>query len=132
MSEKNFAIQRDFAVFDPQQRVSIEANDEQLYQRLDQRYAGFDGHLLVSCHEFTSDWPSWEIHPAGDELVLLLAGEARFLLQHASGVETIHLSEAGSYAVIPRNTWHTAHTQVHSRILFMTPGAGTKNQAQPD
>jgi len=38
----------------------------------------FCGEYLVSTHDFTGDWSTWEIHPKGDEVVCLLfitAGE---------------------------------------------------------
>jgi len=27
---------------------------------------------LISEHEFSADWPAWEVHPSGDEFVYLL------------------------------------------------------------
>jgi hypothetical protein len=41
----------------------------------DRRFAGFKGHVLVATFAFDADWPTWERHPAGDELVCLLSGE---------------------------------------------------------
>ena len=30
---------------------------------------------LVSQYTFTEDWPGWEMHPAGEEVVICTAGE---------------------------------------------------------
>jgi len=102
------------------------------YEDLDQRFPDFAKHVLVSCHEFTEPWPSWEIHPHGDEVVMLLAGEATLVLRQADGGDTeLVLRAAGEYAVVPRGTWHTARVARHARMLFITPGEGTENRAQP-
>jgi hypothetical protein len=42
--------------------------------------------------------------------------------------ELIHLRESGSFAIVPRETWHTARTSVPTRMLFVTPGEGTENK----
>jgi len=121
-------IDTDFVVLSADKRATVEHWDEGLYERLDSKYDSFAGHELISCHSFDSDWPSWGIHPRGDEIVILLSGRATFLLQTESGEESVELSEAGEYVIVPRNTWHTAKTPVASRMLFITPGEGTRNR----
>ncbi len=83
------------------------------------------GHTLVSSYEFSADWPNWELHPAGDEVVILLSGQATMLLQHEHGVEQIELLKANDCCVVPSNTWHTAKIADTAKMLFVTPGAGT-------
>ena len=34
---------------------------------LDQQFPDFSGKNLISCFSFDEDWPTWEIHPKGDE-----------------------------------------------------------------
>lgn len=102
-----------------------------IYQRLDEQYDQFRSHTLISAHQFTEDWPTWEKHPAGDELVVLLAGRAVFILRKASGDEFIELKEAGSFVLVPKDTWHTARISESTSMLFITPGEGTKNEAHP-
>jgi quercetin dioxygenase-like cupin family protein len=79
---------------------------------------------LVAEFGFDADWPTWEMHPAGDEYVLLLAGEVDLLLEEASGVRTVELRE-GAAVVVPRGVWHTARVRAPSRMLHVTLGAGT-------
>jgi mannose-6-phosphate isomerase-like protein (cupin superfamily) len=98
-----------------------------IWQELDRRFDGFKGRLLVSCFAFERDWDTWEMHPAGDEVVCLLSGRASFELEGRGIVA--ELSEPGSFLVVPRGTWHTAHTSVPTKMLFITPGEGTKNKA---
>ncbi len=123
------SIQSHFVVFNPKQQTSIEPYDATLYQRLEQHYNGFQGHTLVSCHEFSEDWASWEIHPAGDEMIILLSGHATMVLQHEHGLEHIELRQANDFCLVPRNTWHTAKIAAASKMLFITPGAGTQHRS---
>ena len=83
---------------------------------------------LVSCFEFSENWTSWERHPHGDELVLLLQGRARLLLETTAGIEHVSLTEPGQFVSIPRGTWHTAHTDAPCSMLFITPGRGTEHR----
>ena len=42
------------------------------------------------------------------------------------------LSPARNFAIVPRNTWHTARVTSPTTMLFITPGEGTLNAEQPD
>lgn len=118
-------LARTFAVLQPDQSVELVPVTADVYEELDRRFDGFKGRTLVSVFAFDADWPTWERHPAGDELVCLLSGEATFLLEDG---RSIHLREPGTYVVVPRGVWHTAHTRVPTRMLFITPGESTQNR----
>lgn len=122
-------LMKDFVVLSPRKEATVERADSGLYQRLDERYDGFAGHELIACHEFTEDWPSWEVHPHGDEVVVLLAGTTTFHLQIDGGETQVTLSEQGQCVVIPKGVWHTASTDEFARLLFITPGQGTEHRA---
>lgn len=83
---------------------------------------------LMTCFSFDADWSSWERHPAGEEAVILLSGSAELLLETPGGVRSVTLTEPGSYVLVPRDIWHTAKTRVPTKMLFITPGAGTENR----
>jgi mannose-6-phosphate isomerase-like protein (cupin superfamily) len=118
-----------FAVLKPDLSVESVQVSPNIYQELDARFDNFRSHVLVSSHEFDSDWGVWERHPAGDEIVVLLSGAATLTLRKDSGDEAIDLQEPGSCVVVPRDTWHTAHVSKTTRMLFITPGEGTENRA---
>ena len=82
---------------------------------------------LVSEFEFTADWPTWEMHPNGDEFVYLLSGEAELQLEHAEGVRTVQLQGSGA-VVVPRGVWHTAKVRQPCRMLHVTLGEGTQTR----
>jgi quercetin dioxygenase-like cupin family protein len=117
-----------FAVMKPNLSVDTVAVSPAIYQELDARYNQFKAHVLISSYEFEEDWGTWERHPAGDEIVVLLSGAARFRLRKPSGVEVVELREEGSFVVVPRNTWHTAEIDEKAAMLFVTPGEGTEHR----
>jgi mannose-6-phosphate isomerase-like protein (cupin superfamily) len=102
-----------------------------LYDELDSKFAGFKSCLLVAEHSFSADWPTWEIHPHGDELLYLLSGECSIHFMVEGVEEIIQFTGSGSIVKVPTGTWHTAKVESPCRILFITPGEGTKNCADP-
>jgi len=121
-------LDSEFVVITPDKQAVIERCDAKIYTRLDQNYDNFAGHELISSYEFQSDWSGWEMHPQGDEVVVLLTGAVTFLFEGSDGQTAVHLTEQGQYLVVPKGTWHTAKTQVKSKLLFITPGEGTQHK----
>jgi len=101
------------------------------YQRLDSEFASFAGHSLIQRFSFDEPWPTWEVHPLGDEFVYLIEGDTDFVLFVDGAERTIRVSEPGSYVVVPRGVWHTARPHAPTTMLFVTPGEGTLNADQP-
>ena len=88
----------------------------------------FHNEYLVTTHTFDADWPIWEIHPNGDEIVCLLSGTVVLVLESVEGTKSIELSNSGDYALVPENTWHTAKANGPCRMLFITAGEGTQHR----
>lgn len=109
---------------------TVEVTPE-LYEHLDDEYKDFAGHLLISSYAFDDDWPTWEVHPAGDEFVILVSGDADLVLAKGDGDETIRMTEPGTFVIVPQNTWHTARIRRPSVMMFITPGEGTVNAETP-
>lgn len=120
-----------FAVLKPDLQLEALEVSPGIYQELDERYDGFRSHTLISAHQFSEDWPTWEKHPAGDELVVLLSGRAEILMRRKSGDESITLESPGACVIVPRDTWHTARIARPTSMLFVTPGEQTQNVASP-
>lgn len=121
-----------FVVLDDSFRANVVAMTPQLYETLDDDYKDFAGHLLISSYAFDEDWTTWETHPAGDEFVVLVSGDADLVLAGNDGDETIRMTEPGTFAIVPRNTWHTARIRCHTVMMFVTPVEGTVKRAQPE
>jgi uncharacterized cupin superfamily protein len=120
-----------FAVLKPDLSIETVAVTPAVYAELDARFEHFKSHVLISSYEFDSDWGVWEMHPAGDEIVMLLSGKATLRMKSDSAEKVVELREPGSFAVVPRNTWHTAEIRELTRMMFITPGEGTENRANP-
>lgn len=128
MAEETLHLDKDFVVLDEALTAHIEACDEGLFERLANNYGSFTNCKLISCFQFESDWPTWEIHPHGDEIVILLNGSATLVLEADAGNKSIVMDHPGSFAVIPVNTWHTAKISSPAKMLFITPGQDTRNR----
>lgn len=83
---------------------------------------------LMSAFSFSEPWATWERHPEGDELVMLLAGAVTVVLEVQGEEKPVALADPGAYVLVPRGVWHTARTSVHTTLLFLTPGAGTEHR----
>lgn len=130
MSSQNLKLAEVFAVLKPGLSVETIRVTPTVYEELDSRFDGFKNHVLVSEYEFSENWPSWERHPAGDEIVVLLSGHTEMIMRKDGDDECISLVEPGSFVVVPGGTWHTARTSVATRMLFVTPGEGTEHRVE--
>lgn len=88
----------------------------------------FHHEFLVTTYEYSASWPSWEMHPNGDEIVFLIEGHVTFVLERDGREELVELASSGSYVLVPRGTWHTARTSTRCRMLFVTAGEGTQHR----
>lgn len=87
---------------------------------------GEDGRMVCVFPQ-PSTWTTWERHPAGEELVVLLSGRVD-LIQEIDGVERTIELRAGGAAINPRGVWHTADVHEPGSGLFVTPGVGTEHR----
>ena len=90
------------------------------------RMASEKGRLL-SALVMSADWKNWEMHPAGDEMLYMLEGNAIFVLELPDGTKEVDLA-AGRLLVIPAGVWHTARVSGPARLLALTPGLGTQHR----
>lgn len=118
----------EFVVLGPDLRASTLTVTETLWAEVDEQFGDFAGSSLVSTFAFDEPWPTWEMHPAGDEIVYLLEGETDLVLALPDGEQVCRLAEPGQYLIVPRGAWHTARPKVATRLLFVTPGQGTENR----
>lgn len=125
-------IASSFVVMSDDFDADIVPVSDRLYEELDARYGDFAGRSLISCHSFEDDWPAWEVHPNGDEFVVLLSGDVDMVLAGEDGDETRRLSQPGAFVIVPRGVWHTARVRKPATMLFVTPGQGTENRPEPD
>jgi len=129
MTRQNLARQP--VILTPQLAAVSKTITDSFYQELDSEFDGFAGHVLISSHAFDKPWGVWEMHPAGDEVVVLLSGDIDFILRTDDGDRTLRVTEPGDYIVVPKGLWHTARPRAPTTMLFITPGEGTENRDEP-
>lgn len=82
---------------------------------------------VVMVYSQPESWSSWERHPAGEEVVVLLSGRAD-LIQEIDGTERRIALRPGEAAINPPGVWHTADVHEPGDGLFITPGRGTEHR----
>ena len=98
----------------------------------DERFAsdGAEGRLVI-LGEHRESWSSWERHPAGEELVVILSGRAD-LIQEIDGREHRIELGPGQAASSPPGAWHTSDVHEPGQSLFITPAeAPSTGRAEP-
>jgi mannose-6-phosphate isomerase-like protein (cupin superfamily) len=96
------------------------------WARLAERVELHDGRLVCVTPQ-TADWTSWEMHPAGDEIVYLLSGAVSLILEEEGGERSVELGARMAYR-IPRGRWHRMRVRAPGEMLFITRGAGTRHR----
>ena len=127
-----FNLATEGAVFTPSLEAKTKALSPTFYPELEAEFNGFAGHVLISQHHFAEDWPTWEVHPAGDEFVTLITGDITLVLWQDQQEHALRLSTPSDFVIITKGVWHTARVQAPTTMLFVTPGEGTKNAAAPE
>ena len=73
-----------------------------------------------------------ELHPDGDELLYLISGRARVILddgdQEHVGTERVQELEAGQAFIVPKGTWHRIDVLEPGRLVHITPGPGSAHR----
>lgn len=100
--------------------------DDRFWATLAERselHAGY----LVTRGRSSADWPHWEVHPEGEELVVLLSGRVDLVLDDERRQWTVPL-RAGQAWINPRGVWHRAIVHEPADMLFITAGRGTRHR----
>lgn len=93
---------------------------------IDQRTDLHTGRLITG-FSMSDDWDVWEMHPAGDEVIVVTEGEVRFHLDDGESTDPITVG-APNYIVVPTGTWHTADALGTAHLLIVTWGEGTTHR----
>lgn len=82
---------------------------------------------LVFLDTQASSWDSWERHPAGEEMVVLVSGRVDLFQEIDGEVRRVELTP-GTAVVNPPGVWHTADVHEPGQAIFITPGRGTETR----
>lgn len=86
-----------------------------------------DDGWLVTRGTSNADWPHWEMHPEGEEIVTMIAGHVTLVLDDGTRTWEVEL-RTGQTTINPRGAWHRAIVHEPSDMLFMTAGRGTQHR----
>lgn len=98
----------------------------EFWATLDDRPELHTGRLVT---EFTmdADWSVWEMHPAGDELIVFTEGSVRVRFDDGSTATDVDVS-APQFVVVPAGVWHTMDVVARARMIVITWGEGTDHR----
>jgi len=113
----------------PQPEFPRDERAMQWYMDYGARHAG-DGTegRLVAMYSFSEDWPGWEVHPNGAEVVVCVEGEMELIQEMADGSHVSTILGPGEYAINPPGVWHTANIPGTAKAFFITAGVGTEGR----
>lgn len=89
------------------------------------RVLEFGTGYLISRVETSADWPTWEMHPNGDEFICQITGEMDLIIE---GYDMPVKLVAGDFAIVPKGHWHTANAGSTGDAIYITSGTGTQNR----
>ena len=82
---------------------------------------------LVMIETTAEDWPTWERHTEGDELVIVITGSGVFHQELDGKVSSVPFA-AGDTILNPKDVWHTADVAEPMQAVYITPCPGTENK----
>jgi hypothetical protein len=84
--------------------------------------------FLVTRSRMTEDWPHWEMHPEGEEIVILVSGAIDLLLDDGRQQWTVELRPGANTWINRRGVWHRGLVREPSELVFLTAGRGTQHR----
>ena len=97
----------------------------------------FEAYISIHCQDgpgrlmmietTPADWPTWERHTDGDEIVHILEGAGDFIQDTDDGEVRIPIA-AGVTILNPKGVWHTADVTSPMKAIYLTPCPGTEHK----
>jgi mannose-6-phosphate isomerase-like protein (cupin superfamily) len=82
---------------------------------------------LVAAFVCKADWRHWEMHPHGEEVLVLLEGKLTMVFEEGGAERKVELDQ-GRACVVPRGVWHRVIVQEPGKLLGLTYGRGTEHR----
>jgi mannose-6-phosphate isomerase-like protein (cupin superfamily) len=124
MMTKAFALDRTYVqLADGATAVPIVVGSN-FWQRVGEEAALQEGRMVTFFHLDRSNM-HWEMHPAGDELLVLVSGKIAVVLDDGTARRKASM-KAGEALIVPRGVWHTLEIAEPGDLLAITRGAGTE------
>jgi mannose-6-phosphate isomerase-like protein (cupin superfamily) len=112
------------AFVSPDGQISREEVTDDFWTR---RVLEFGAGQLISSFPTIFSWPSWEMHPNGDELIFQTSGITEFIVE---GFDAPTILRAGCFLIVPKGHWHTANCIEAGEAVYVTNGEGTQHRSR--
>jgi mannose-6-phosphate isomerase-like protein (cupin superfamily) len=122
----SFDLAATYVCLDPSGAASTIEVTPDFWATIGQREDLVEGRLVAS-FACDADWPHWEMHPHGEEVLVLLAGRMTFVLDDGRAEKRVQLTP-GRACIVPRGVWHRAEVPEASQLLGITYGRGTEHR----
>lgn len=99
--------------------------EEDFWRNLAEGRIVVDNGWLTMVLPMSGDSPHWEMHPHGEELLLVQSGAFVVVMEAQEGERRVRLDHRTPAFVMPRGTWHRFEVERPGTILFATYGRGT-------
>ena len=86
----------------------------------------YEGRMMTA-HHVSGDMAHWEMHPAGEELLVSVGATVEAVLQRDDGENAATLSP-GMACIVPRGIWHRIRVLNPGVLVFITHGGGTEHK----
>lgn len=107
--------------------IRSHANDVGFLQLATANPELMEGYILSLHHAADSaavHYPTWEMHPEGDELLILLSGSMSTELRQERS-QSIELLACQTASIVPAGVWHRLIVHEPSMLIAITPRKGT-------
>src|SRR5262245_32826334 len=123
---KAFSLDQTYIHLAPNESARTFEGGDKFWAGIAQR-TDLDHGRLMGKTDQSKDWDHWEVHPAGDEILVLLSGELEMVLELPGGERRARM-KAGETFVVPKGVWHRGIVHKPGELMFITPGAGTQHK----
>jgi oxalate decarboxylase/phosphoglucose isomerase-like protein (cupin superfamily) len=90
-----------------------------------------DGRLVGAVRMEKGALDHWEMHPKGDEFLMLLSGAVTLVLEQRGGKVRRIRMKRGQACIVPKGLWHTFEVTRPGELMFATAGEGTEHRPVP-
>lgn len=101
-------------------------NTPDFWDRLARGDIKLKGRLLTTS-DVKSDMTGWEMHPAGDEVIVAVSAAVDLVFDLPAGPERVAVP-SGHVAIVPKGVWHRFEVREPGRLMFITAGEGTEHR----
>jgi mannose-6-phosphate isomerase-like protein (cupin superfamily) len=120
-----FDLRSTYVHLAPDGRADAQMIDPDFWANIEQ--STFVNGRMMALFDMDCDWSNWEMHPMGEEVLMLIAGAMTLFFETPQGLARATLSPSDTL-IVPRGIWHTADVLEPSQLLAITPGAGTQSR----